>query len=72
MKTKCSHCDSRNLSWFCQMHNKSEVAEGRLRTNDVDAQFVLGCDECSETLQVLTGDEVAALLNRGLVGLQAA
>lgn len=71
MKTQCSNCDSSNLTWFCRTHNQSDVQEGRLRTNDVSVQFVLGCDGCSETLQVVSGDKIARRLNRELAGAKA-
>jgi len=66
MKTQCSNCGGSNLSWFCRTQNRSDVQEGRLRTNDVGVQFVQGCDDCSETLQVVSGDKIAQRLNREL------
>jgi hypothetical protein len=72
MKTECTHCGSHNLSWFCKTHNMSDVQEGRLRTNDIGVQFVQGCDDCSETLQVVSGDKIAQRLNRELAAAQAA
>lgn len=72
MKTECRHCGSSKLSWFCKAHNKSDVQEGRLRTSDVGVLFVQGCDECSETLQVESGDKVAKRLNLELAAAQAA
>lgn len=71
-KTECTHCGSKKLSWFYRMHNQSDVQEGRLRTNDVGVQFVLGCDECLETLQVVSGAKMAEQLNRDLLAAQAA
>ena len=59
MTTKCPECGSNQLSWFCHPHNKSDVVDGRLRMHDVGVNFVLGCDECSETVQVVSGDQIA-------------
>lgn len=72
MKTQCTHCGGNKLSWFCRTHNQSDVQEGRLRTSDVGVQFVHGCDDCSETLQVVSGDKIAERLNRELAAAQAA
>ena len=64
MKTQCPHCKGENLSWFCTTHNSSDAQDGRLRMHDVEAKFVLGCDDCSETVQVVSGDKIAAHLNQ--------
>ena len=70
MTTKCPECGSNQLSWFCHPHNKSDVVDGRLRMHDVGVKFVLGCDECSETVQVVSGDQIAERLTRELVSTQ--
>lgn len=61
--TKCKECDSTSLSW--ETHNKTDsgVPEGRLRSSEVKCQFVLGCDNCSETLAIVSADKVASLMN---------
>lgn len=61
--TKCRECGSESLTW--DTHNKSDsnVAEGRLRSNEVKCLFVLGCDDCSETLAIVSADRVAGFLN---------
>lgn len=66
MKTQCTHCGGTNLTWDWRAYNKSDVQEGRLRTNDISVQFYLGCDDCSETLQVMSPAKVTALLNEQL------
>ena len=58
----CRHCGCANLTWESCMRNGSNVVEGRLRTNDVTCSFVLGCDDCSETLSIVSADEVARML----------
>ncbi len=72
MKTQCTHCGGSNLSWFCSTYNKSDVQQGRLRTSDIAVQFVQGCDDCSQTLQVVSGDKIAQRLNRELAAAHAA
>jgi len=58
----CRECGSTALTW--QTHNKNvgHAQHSRLTTQDVQCLLVLGCDECSETLAVLTADQVAAWL----------
>ncbi|MBH3355301.1 hypothetical protein KVH38_20910 (plasmid) [Stutzerimonas stutzeri] len=36
---------------------------GSEHQNEVKCLFVLGCDDCSETLAILSADRVAGLLN---------
>lgn len=58
-KNRCQECRSFDLSWFCSMQNKSDVVDGRLRLHDISASFVLGCNECSATVQVVSADRLA-------------
>lgn len=59
----CRACGGTQLTWFAHNENKSDVQEGRLRTNEVSCVFVLGCNDCSETLRVVSADKVASQLN---------
>lgn len=59
----CKECGSKALTWFTTNANKSGVQEGRLRSNEITCQFVLGCDDCSETLRVINADTIAARMN---------
>lgn len=59
---ECGNCGSHALTWAATMRNRSGVVEGRLRTSDVECVFVLGCDDCSETVRICTDDDVAARL----------
>jgi hypothetical protein len=34
------------------------VQDGRLKLNEVRAVLVQGCDECSETIEILTDDDI--------------
>lgn len=73
--TACKACGGRDLFWFTSMAVRTGIQQGRLNTNDVECQFVLGCESCSETLAVVSADKVAALMNAQLAeapGLEAA
>lgn len=61
--TKCRECGSESLTWDTHSKTDSGVPEGRLRSHEVKCLFVLGCDDCSETLAILSADRVAGLLN---------
>ena len=68
--TKCKECGSTDLFWFTSMRNTGQAQDGRLRTHEVACDFVLGCNECSETLALVGGDKVAAYLTEQLNGGQ--
>ena len=61
--TECSECGSKSLTWGTHYKTNSGVPEGRLRSSEVQCLFVLGCDECSETLSIVSADKVAAALS---------
>lgn len=63
-RDKCRHCGSTSLTWLATNQNRSGVQEGRLRTNEVSCIFVLGCDDCSETLRAVSADKIADRLNK--------
>lgn len=58
----CRECGSTSLTWDTHNKNISQAQHGRLTTQDVRCQFVLGCDHCSETLAIVSADQVAAWL----------
>lgn len=62
----CKNCQSDQLSWFCQPNTTSGVVDGRLKMSEIDVIFFLGCGECSETLKIVKGDDVAEYLNNNL------
>lgn len=64
--TSCKECGGTALTWQTSIINRSNVAQGRLNTNDVECIFFLGCDECSETLATVGADKVATALNAAL------
>jgi len=56
---KCSNCGSEDISDPTPfVHKASNVAQGRLRTNEHVVKFSVGCNNCSETLQILGENEV--------------
>lgn len=60
--TRCRHCESADLEWFAHVRAVNDVPHGRLTTHDVGCVFVLGCNECSETLHTVKANSIAALL----------
>jgi hypothetical protein len=46
----CPECGERKLTWSAGPVKLSQVPDGRLVMRDVETQFYLGCDHCSETL----------------------
>ena len=54
---KCRECGGDNLLWTQCNSNKTGVAEGRLRTHEITCSFVLGCEDCSETIAVISADK---------------
>ena len=61
--TSCKHCGSVDLEWFDAVRNASDATEGRLRSHDVRCWFVLGCNECSETLMTVPSGVIATAMN---------
>ena len=62
MKEKCGECESSDLEWSCTQDTNSGVVDGRLRLNEVHTIFYLGCNNCSETVKVVSGDKIAAMM----------
>ncbi len=60
---KCKECGCHDLTWQPSIVTRSNVAQGRLNTSDMECLFVLGCDHCSETLATVGADKVASLMN---------
>lgn len=61
--TSCKECGSKSLTWFVRNEIHSGIQQNRLNTNDVTCLFVLGCDDCSETLMLVSADNIAARMN---------
>lgn len=62
---KCKNCGSYMNSWFPSNRVNSVAVDGRLKSNEISCDFVLGCDMCSETLRVVPAEEIASQLNAG-------
>lgn len=65
-KTTCKNCGGDLNSWFTSNRVNSIAVDGRLKSNEISCDFVLGCDECSETLRVVAADEIASQMNAAL------
>lgn len=61
--TECKECGCVSLTWQTSHSIRTEVPQGRLNTSDVECQFVLGCDNCSETLAVVSAEKVVSHMN---------
>lgn len=63
MKTlsKCHACGSSDLIWFT-LRNTGGAQGEPLRMPEIAYDFILGCEECSETLRVLRAEDVAEYL----------
>ncbi len=65
-KTTCKNCGGDLNSWFMSNRVNLVAVDGRLKYNEISCDFVLGCDECSETLRVVPADEIASQMNAAL------
>lgn len=61
---ECKECGSKRMTWATHSKVASGIPEGRLRSNEVQCLFVLGCDNCSETLAIISADALAAEMNK--------
>jgi hypothetical protein len=60
---QCSACGAYRLVWSAGPVKLSPISDGQLTMRDVETQFYLGCEECSETLiHSVSADEVAQAL----------
>lgn len=62
--TECKECGSKNFSWQAGVHNTGGCTDGRIRMHEVSGRFILGCNDCSETLLIVDADKIAALMDR--------
>lgn len=60
----CPNCEGTSFTWGTSLVKNQNICNGLLRISDVSAVFYLGCDDCSETLQVVSPDLVAEELNK--------
>ncbi len=59
----CPNCSSGDLRWHLGKRGPSDVQDGRLRMHDVSVIAFLGCEECSETIEIIEDHEIEDLLN---------
>ncbi len=64
--TKCRICESDDLFWFAQNTVRNGIQQNRLNTHDVECVFVLGCNNCSETLKLVSADKIAGQMTAAL------
>lgn len=64
--TECRECGSKSLSWDTHYKTDSGVQQGRLRTHEVYCVFVLGCEDCSETLATVRAETMAVRFTAAL------
>ena len=58
----CPLCGESALMYTPYYSNSGQAQNGRLRLSEVSCQFVLGCEYCSETITVVSDEQVAAFL----------
>ena len=63
---KCKECGSDDLFWFAQNTVPNGIQQNRLNTHDVKCVFVLGCNNCSETLKLVSADKIAEQMTAAL------
>ena len=59
---KCPECKAESLSWEIRK-SSSGLVNGRLNTHEVRVSFVLGCEYCSETIKVVSSDDLLGFIN---------
>lgn len=60
----CPECGSRKLTWHADTKNYGGAVDGRICMREVGPIFALGCDDCSETISVISGDKVAEVVTK--------
>lgn len=70
--TSCKVCKGSNLTWDTYNKTNPDVQDGRLRSHDVKCFLFLGCDNCSETLAIVSADQVAVILTSMMTAATAA
>lgn len=62
-KELCPNCGNDEFSISPTIINTTKVVDGRLRMHDLAIRFVVGCDNCSETIKVLTEDQIKVVVD---------
>jgi uncharacterized Zn finger protein len=63
MNIPCPECGSTKQTWEPIVRNRGGAVDGRLKLNEIDGAFVLGCDECSTTVEIVPSNKIADHLN---------
>jgi len=59
---KCPECGSEKLTWDTGVRSACNgVVDGRFKMNEIEGIFILGCDECSETVRVISSNQFLAI-----------
>ena len=59
----CHNCGGKNQSWSDGLKILNGIQQNRLNTNDIECFFHLGCEDCGETLKMVSAEKIAEMLN---------
>jgi hypothetical protein len=62
LEAACPECGGTDTEWNCSQYTNSGVETGHLRLHEVWTRFFLGCNLCSATIRVISGDKLARLM----------
>lgn len=68
LRTECHECGSDDVTWDLSLTNPRGIPVNRLNTHDIVPVFYLGCNYCSETIQVINQGSFMNIINKLLVG----
>ena len=60
----CPECGGTDTEWHYSQYTTSGVENGRLRPHEVDTRFFLGCNSCSATIRIISGDKLVQLMTK--------
>ena len=66
-RMRCGGCGSQALRWSSGPVASGGIAHGQMIASDVESALVLGCEECSDDVLVVSAGEFAELLNVALL-----
>lgn len=58
----CPECGGENLAWDYSKRGSNGIVDGRFRIHDIQVEFFLGCNDCSETIRVIPANKIANFL----------
>lgn len=65
-RPECPNCGSYELKWDISMAVTRNLPPGsvhQLSLGDTSCAFYLGCEECSETVRIVSAEDIAMELN---------